>query len=490
MAEVSNWGNHPRIDARVRTFCRDREAAALLQEASPLIPRGLGRCYGDSALAPVILSTRDRRRILEVEGHPAGTGGGGVGGEVVTGREAEGTVVCEGGTSLGELLDVLVPRGWFLPVVPGTKHVTVGGAVASDIHGKNHHRHGTFSRHVRWLDLLTPDGSVRRLEGPARGGAEEEPDEGADRSGDRPPGNGAELFDATAGGMGLTGVVLRAALRLVPVETAFLRTETSVARDLEGIMGLFRDSAEWTYSVAWIDCQARGRALGRSVLFRGEHAAPDELEGERAETPLTLPAGGFPLNVPVHLPSWTLNALSVRVFNALYFRRQARKARRRTEALQDYESFFFPLDAVEHWNRIYGRRGFVQYQLVLPLEESERGLPGILERVAASGLGSFLAVLKLMGMGRAEGREMLSFPRQGFTLALDFPASSATFTLLEELDSLVLRHGGRLYLTKDARMPRHVLEEGYPDVGPFRALRRELDLRGTLASLQSSRLEL
>ena len=466
MPELSNWGNYPRIQADLLSVSSDEAAAALLRErsrdGSSLIPRGLGRCYGDSALAPTVLSVRERHKLLELD-------------------TEKGIVTCEAGVSLEELLTTLVPRGWFLPVVPGTKHVTVGGAIASDVHGKSHHRDGTFSRHVLWMDLLTPDGRVRRVKAPMRLDA---PDD--------------TLFRATAGGMGLTGIILRAGLRLVPVETAYLRTETLVARDLNEAMALFRDSAAWTYSVAWIDCQARGSSLGRSILYRGEHATVGELTGPAAEHPLEAgwplkgrapsgPRRGLRLRVPFFLPAWTLNSLSIRAFNTLYFRKQAWSA---GESLTGYDPFFFPLDAVEHWNRIYGRRGFLQYQMVLPLAESETGVAAILERIAASGLGSFLAVLKLMGKGGGPDREMLSFPMEGYTLALDFPASRRAFDLLEELDDLVLRHGGRLYLTKDARMSRTMLDQGYPDAEAFRALRREVDPRGVLSSLQAQRLGL
>ena len=438
---LANWGNHPRIESEVLSFSSDAEAAALLRGGVPLIPRGLGRCYGDSALARRVLATRGRRGLLELD-------------------TETGTVACEAGMSLGELLEVVVPEGWFLPVVPGTKHVTVGGAIASDIHGKNHHQVGTFSRHVLWMDLLMPDGSVRRL-----------------TSSSDP-----ELFAATAGGMGLTGVILRASLALRPIRTAYLRTETLVAKDLNEVMGLFRDSTAWTYSVAWIDCQAKGRNLGRSILFRGEHAEPGEVEWRRRASPLaTRPKHS--VRVPFFMPSWTLNSLSIRAFNAAYYRKQA-WARR--ESVVDYQGFFFPLDGVKDWNRIYGHRGFLQYQFVLPLAESQEGVAVVLERIAASGLGSFLAVLKLMGVGT----EMLSFPLEGYTLALDFPVSPRALSLLEELDLLVLRFGGRLYLTKDARMNRTMLDEGYPDAGRFRAMRQEVDPNGVLSSLQSQRLEL
>ncbi len=438
---LANWGNFPRIEAEMADFAEEEELAERLRVWGSLIPRGLGRCYGDSALAPRVLSTRSCRRILAFD--PEG-----------------GTLVCEAGTSLGEILATTVPRGWFLPVVPGTRFVTVGGAIASDVHGKNHHGSGTFSRHVEWIDIMTADGSVRRC-----GPAEE-----------------AELFRATCGGMGLTGVILRASIQLRPVETAYIRQETRATHDLDAVMALFEETEDRAYSVAWIDCQARGARLGRSVLFLGEHCPVEDLPPERRTEPL-LPPRRRSLRVPVSLPSGLLNRWTIRAFNALYHRR-ARAVK--GVSVVDYETFFFPLDRILEWNRIYGRRGFVQYQFVLPKRESAEGIPAILERIAASGLGSFLAVLKLLG----RGGEMLSFPVEGYTLALDFPATSPALRLLDELDRLVLRFGGRLYLTKDARMPLEMLERGYPELERFRRVRRAWDPEATFASLQSRRLEL
>ena len=437
---LTNWGNHPRVSATLLGYESDEQARDLVSRRAPLIPRGLGRCYGDSSLAPTVLSTLGRARIIEVDADL-------------------GSCTCDAGLSLGRLLGEIIPLGWFLPVVPGTREVTIGGAIASDIHGKNHHAAGAFSRYVDWMDLLLPDGGIRRIT----------------------PESDTDLFHATAGGMGLTGIILRARVRLVPVSTAFIRKETVVAPDLDAAMALLKESESWTYSVAWIDCQARGRRMGRSLIFRGEHADPGDLPGDTPE-PLALPRGRA-LTIPFNLPSLTLNPLSVRAFNEVYFRRNAASAGGSIEGLS---RFFFPLDAVDNWNRIYGRRGFYQYQAVLPMGESEKGVAEMLKRISASGLGSFLGVIKRMGHGGG----MLSFPLRGFTLALDFPAGRRTLALFDELDALVLRHGGRLYLTKDARMSRTMLDEGYPEADRFRELRRQLNADGVFASLQSRRLGL
>ena len=433
---TSGWGNYPRTRAHQHAFRSRAELRTLLDSDAPFVGRGLGRSYGDSALAPNLISTDCWNRLKSFDAE-------------------RGQLVCESGVTLAEIIETFSPRGWFPPVTPGTRFVTVGGALASDVHGKNHHRDGCFSAHVDWCSLMLADGSVVRCS------AKEHP----------------ELFRATAGGMGLTGIILEVALRLRPVESAWIRQRVQQMPDLPTVMQAFEDNIDTSYSVAWIDCLQRGRQLGRSVLITGEHASANEVAG------LPEPRAPRPLSVPCDLPGWTLNGLSVRSFNALYYHR----APRDRESFSDNYRFFYPLDAIQHWNRIYGRRGFVQYQLVLPLEQGERGLPVILDEVAAAGRGCFLAVLKRMGPA---GAGYLGFPREGWTLAMDFPARADTFRLLERLDRLVLEYGGRLYLTKDARMPREVFEAGYPDLDKFLAVKREVDPRNRFASLQSQRLGL
>lgn len=410
---LSGWGNYPRLAVRSARFRGEAALDAALAGADSLIARGNGRAYGDAALnARLTLSTLDHDRLLAFD---PGTG----------------RLTCEAGVLLSDLVDLFLPRGWFVPVTPGTRLVTVGGMIAADVHGKNHHLHGSFGRHVESLRLRTGDGVVTC-------------------SRDQNP----DLFRATIGGMGLTGVILEATFRLVPVETAWIRQETVVCPNLDAAMAAFEASAGWTYTVAWIDCLARGARSGRSLLYRGEHARRDEIGRAR---PLRLPPKRR-LAVPVNAPEIALNHWSVAAFNELYWRRGAGGG----TALVDAETFFYPLDALLDWNRIYGRRGFVQYQCVLPKPASRAGLGLLLERIAAAGSGSFLAVLKLFGPGDAEGGD-LSFPMEGYTLALDFPATAATFALLTELDAIVADHGGRLYLAKDARMGARLLRQGYRD---------------------------
>ncbi len=343
---------------------------------------------------------------------------------------------------LADILATFVPRGWFPPAAPGTKFVTVGGMIAADVHGKNHHRDGTFGAHVESLTLATADGEIRACS----------------------RAQNADLFRATLGGMGLTGVILSASFPLRPIETAFVLEETLAARDLDETMALFEASRDWPYSVAWIDCLARGAKLGRGLLMRGAFMERSALPQRLASDPLgLLPAGK--LAVPSDAPSVLLNRVSIGLFNELYYRRgRARAGARQAH----FDPFFFPLDWIEAWNRLYGRKGFVQYQCVLPKSESPDGIAALLERVAAAEQGSFLAVLKLFGPA---GEGLMSFPMEGYTLALDFPLRKGTLALLKELDEITHRHGGRVYLAKDACCAPQRVREGYPRRSAFDTVR-------------------
>ncbi len=440
MAKISNWGNYPAIEADMRAFDGADAARQLVSDFDTLICRGMGRSYGDASLAPHIASTLKHNKILAF-------------------NPDDGLVTCQSGVTLKDLLDVFVPRGWFLPVTPGTKFVTVGGAIAVDVHGKNHHKDGSFCRHVTELQILMADGTVRTCS------SEEEPD----------------LFSTTCGGMGLTGVILSATIRLRRIETAYIREEIVEARNLDHIMELFDQSTSWTYSVAWIDCLARGDKLGRSLLMRGEHATPDELDTPaRKANPLVLPAKRK-LSVPIQFPPWVLNSKSVSAFNTLYHWKHAHGTIKR---VVDYDAFFYPLDFIHDWNRIYGRPGFVQYQFVLPLDQSHRGLVAILEQIASSGWGSFLAVLKLFGPDDG----FMSFPMEGYTLALDFAVTDALLPFLDELDERVAENGGRIYLAKDARMKPGMFAKGYPNAEAFAEQVRRFNPDLTYRSNLSDRL--
>lgn len=442
---LSGWGRYPRLDCEAR-LARDEEGlrrtlAAAADTGRPLIARGNGRSYGDSALQP--LGTVGMRAMNHILGFDPATG----------------IVTAEAGVLLDDLIAVFLPQGWFPWVTPGTRFVTVGGMIASDVHGKNHHRDGSFGNFVAWIDVMGPDGAVRRCA----------------------PDDEAGLFAATVGGMGLSGVILRAAFRLRPVETGWIRQRTIPTAGLDATIAAFEANADATYSVAWIDCMATGAALGRSLLTLGEHAHMGELPEEARARPLTLDLARK-RKVPLDAPGFALNRWSVSAFNALYYRRGAAQA---GSALVPWDSYFYPLDALLEWNRIYGRRGFAQYQCVLPLEASAEGLRALLTEISASGRSSFLTVLKRMG---PEGLGRIGFPMEGYTLALDFPMSAGTLGLLRRLDEIVLAHGGRFYLAKDSRIAADTLRRADPRAADFRTLREEAGLSGRFASAQSERL--
>lgn len=430
MTQVSGWGRFPVIEAEGRYFDTEAQLAEMLQGDGPLIAHGMGRSYGDSALAPRLALTRRFNAALDFD-------------------PATGLLTCQAGLTLAEIESAFVPRGWFPEVTPGTKLVTVGGAIASDVHGKNHHAAGCFSQAVDWLDLMLPGGDVLRCSA----------------------GENAELFRATCGGMGLTGIILRAAIRLRPIKSAYLAERRYRAANLAEIIDLFEAHGGAPYSVAWLDCLAKGDSLGRSILMVGDFLADGRLDRPKD--------GGPP--VPVDMPSFTLNRFSVAAFNEAVYRFTGRPGRHRVHL----DKFFYPLDAIQNWNRMYGRAGVVQYQFVVPKAAGRAGLTAVLGEVARRGLGSFLVVLKLMG---PVNHNPLSFPLEGYTLALDFKVQPDLEPVLRRLDKIVLDHGGRIYLTKDARLPREDFRAGYPAWEEFLALREKMGLKGRLESLQAQRL--
>lgn len=444
---VTGWGRTAPTAARLirpRTY---EEAALAVRECGARggIARGLGRAYGDAAQnaggAVLDMTALDRVHAVDVAG---------------------GTVLCDAGVSLHRLMELLLPLGWFVPVTPGTRYVTVGGAIGADIHGKNHHVSGSFARHVVALELLTADGGVRTVT------------------------PGTPLFDATAGGMGLTGVILTATLRLQPVETALMSVDTERASDLDDLMArLTATDHRYRYSVAWIDLLARGRATGRAVLTRGDHAPLDALpsRSRARRAPLAFRTSRLPA-APDLVPDGLLGRTTVGLFNELWYRKSPRLSRGR---LQRISTFFHPLDGVPHWNRIYGRGGFVQYQFVVG-EGSEDALRRIVRRISDRRCPSFLAVLKRFGQADPG---WLSFPVPGWTLALDIPAGLPGLgAFLDELDEEVAAAGGRVYLAKDARLRPELLATMYPRLDDFRALRAELDPHGVFVSDLARRLTL
>jgi decaprenylphospho-beta-D-ribofuranose 2-oxidase len=443
---LTGWGRVSPSSAELATPATTADAAAVLGHAAPgVIPRGLGRSYNNAAQCDggVVISTARLNRIIDLD---AGTG----------------LVTCEAGVSLEQLMVAGLPAGWFVPVSPGTRQVTVGGAIAADVHGKNHHVAGSFARHVRSFDIVLPGGEARTVT------------EHSDPA----------LFWATAGGMGLTGLIVRATVQLKRVASSRVRVDTVRTADIDQTMAVLAEhDRRYGYTVAWSDSLARGGGLGRSVITSGDFAEPAVLSPADARDPFAFRPGAR-LGVPPGFPPGLINRRTVALANEAWYRKAPRS---RTGEIQAIGPFFHPLDGIRNWNRVYGPGGFRQYQYVLPFGQ-ENAVRRSFELVSQARAPSFVTVLKRFGPAD-EG--LLSFPMAGWTLALDFPARTPGLAgLLESLDRLVVEGGGRVYLAKDSRVPPDVLAEMYPRLAEFRKLRGELDPAGLLASDLSRRLSL
>jgi len=441
--ELTGWNGYPRFEAAVFEPSSQIEAAQFQHDLTGVVARGNGRAYSDCAVGTSACLLA--RRLDRFRGFDA----------------ASATLTVESGVLLADIIAELLPRGFFPPVVPGTQFVTIGGMIAADVHGKNHHGAGSFGTHVESLLLALPSGKVLACS------AQSNPD----------------LLDATIGGMGLTGTILQATFRLARVETGWIKQQTFVAPDLAAALAVLSAHDHVPYSAAWIDCLARGRALGRSLVYLGEHATREDLASLAPEASPFPPARRRRLAVPLNLPRFTLNRWSVAAFNEAYFRKGSAAAGK--PFLNTVDGYFFPLDGIAHWNRIYGRHGFLQHQCVVPGEHAHATIGEILTRVAERGNASFLAVLKKLG---SASRGLLSFPSPGFTLALDLAIDKGIFAFLAEIDRLVAAAGGRIYLAKDARQSREMFESGYLDLGRFRDIRHGIDAPGRVASRLSERL--
>lgn len=442
---ISGWGRYPVINSELYSPVHNQDLQKFLESTSSYIGRGNGRSYGDSALnSQCILSSR---RLDLIESFDPETG----------------LLIAQSGLLLSEIIDIFLPRGWFLSVSPGTKLITLGGAVGSDVHGKDHHLHGSFARSLAFIDVITADKGLMRLS----------PDENA------------ELFHASTGGMGLTGFIVRVGLYLQKVPSAYIKQDLYVCGSLKEIMDCFEEHQDLPYSVSWIDCLQKGSHLGRSIFMGGDFAQISELKGKQAKNPFQVAQKG--LNVPVEFPGFALNTLSVKAFNSVYFNHVRLVPE---HSVVSYNKFFYPLDAIDNWNRIYGRRGFTQYQFVIPKDHAYNGLTKIIGRIAQSGQGSFLTVLKLFG-GQPEFKGNLSFPSKGYTLALDFAITPTLFDLLNELDKLVLDYGGHVYLAKDCRLSAETFARMYGQrKEEFLEIKHQVDSRCICRSLQSERLGL
>jgi decaprenylphospho-beta-D-ribofuranose 2-oxidase len=429
---ISGWSGYPTQDAQVINPLSISAYKASLQHHPSVIARGMGRSYGDSANAAVVLQTTYCDHFIAFD-------------------TDTGVLTVQAGVTLRDILKVTVKHGWFLPVTPGTSFVTVGGAIASDVHGKNHHVAGTFGQHVVSITMLLSTGEVVTTS----------------------PTQLPDLFHATCGGMGLTGVVLSATIQLIPIKSAFINQKTIKAGSIEKACEAFEANSSSTYSVAWIDCLTTGKHLGRSVLMVGEHSDSGGLD-------LAIKA---PITVPFHTPTALLNGVTMRAFNTAYWAKAAHN-KSQTSPLLPY---FYPLDAIGGWNKLYGKAGFVQYQFVLSKADGVANMRKVLTQIAQSGAGSFLAVLKQFGPAN---QNLLSFPIEGYTLALDFKMSPSVIDLLYRLDDMVADMGGRVYLTKDAVMREASFKTTYTRWQEFESVRQRYGAIGKFASAQSRRLGL
>ena len=444
---LTGWGRTEPSVAVVAEPHSPDEVAGLVKGADSrgVIARGLGRSYNNAAqnAGGLVVSTVGMQDVLSFDAE-------------------SGIVCCEAGVSLEQLMVDLLPAGWFVPVSPGTRKVTVGGAIAADVHGKNHHVAGSFARHVLSIDLLTASGDVRKVT----------------------PESDSGLFWGTAGGMGLTGLILRATVQLKRVETSRLAVDTVRTANIDDTMAyLSSTDDDYDYTVAWTDCLAARGALGRSVITSGNFATIGELRYRDRAKPLAFKPSAL-LGAPPVFPSGLINARTVALLNEAWFRKAPR---RRTGEIQSIGQFFHPLDAILGWNRVYGPSGFRQYQYVVPFSSSDV-VRRSLERISALRAPSFVTVLKRFGPGDPG---LLSFPMPGWTLALDFPARTPWLaSLLSELDEMVLEAGGRLYLAKDSRIPAELMPAMYPKLEDFRQLRATVDPAGVFRSDLSRHLGL
>lgn len=410
MATFESWGRYPRGTQKLKPIFWASDFPFPEEISSSVLPVGMGRSYGDACLnlGNTVMLTRGLDRLLAF-------------------NTRTGVLRCESGVTLDELLEFIVPRGWFLPVTPGTKFVTVGGAIANDVHGKNHHAVGTFGRHVLRFELQRSDGSRRVCS----------------------PTENADWFAATIGGLGLTGLIIWAEIQLKAIVSRAIRYEGTKFHGLDEFLALTESNRQHEYTVSWIDCVSQGKNAPRGIFMSGDHSEQASDKTPRRQRSLPF---------PIELPSIALNRATVGAFNSLYFHKQRAKT---VSKLVDYEPFFYPLDAIANWNRMYGKQGLLQFQCVVPHTNGMEPVRAILKAIAASGMASFLAVLKVCGDAASPG--VMSFPKPGITLALDFPIRKGrTFELVDRLNAMTEEAGGRIYPAKDARMTGKQFRNFYP----------------------------
>lgn len=429
--KFTSWGNYPKAKGNNFSVESLVEIKDILAQNNQTLAQGNHRSYGDSAFAEAVIDMKKMDYFFGFD-------------------KQIGSIQVQSGILLSDLLEIIVPQGWLLPVMPGTQLITIGGAIASDVHGKNHHNAGTFSQFVTSLRLMLSNGEIIECSKIKN----------------------KKAFYATCGGMGLTGIILDATIQLTTITSNKIIQKTIKTLDLKQTFTAFEENQNSTYSVAWIDCLAQDDELGKSIVFLGE----PENQGELSYQYKTK------IKMPLFLPSFILNSWSIKLFNWFYY--FIVKEKTKSVSLQQ---FFFPLDGIVDWNKMYGKKGFLQYQVVIPINDAFAGVSEILQKISDSKQGSFLAVLKRMGNAN---NNLLSFPMDGYTLALDFKVNKKVFKLLDELDEIVIKYKGRIYLCKDARMSSDTFNQGYKQADKFRQFRKDSELDKHFQSHQSQRLKL
>ena len=438
---ISGWGGYP-IRKTNMVYPTNIEQIQNIIKKSDLIARGNGRAYGDSSINEKnTISMKYFNHILSFD-------------------DSSGILVTESGVLLDDIIKTFLPKGWFPYVTPGSKFTSIGGLIAADVHGKNHHKEGSFRNFVDWFELINSQGEIKKCS----------------------KNENSELFEWTIGGMGLTGIIIKAAIRLRPIKTSWIKQKTLVAKNIYQTLDIFEKNMDATYSVAWVNSTSDKKNLGQSLIMLGEHASIEDTIKKNIQNPLKTNFNQY-MKIPFYFPNWFLNKKFVKIFNYIYYLIGKTSSK---EKLVNWDNYFYPLDSILEWNKIYGRKGFVQYQCVIPLHKSKEGLIELLREIERSKASSFLSVLKRFGKQDSK----FSFPMEGYTLALDFPVNKKTFDLLDKLDEITLKYGGRFYLAKDARMKKEVFKKSDTRIKEYTNFRNKNDCHKNFVSYQSSRLEL